>query len=208
MPLTPLPPFPSPFLAAVCPGSPACSNQGKCLSLKNMASEPNAEPVGPPASYGGSPATTTWDESMIYGCVCDSAWPVGFGAGQTQAVQYFGADCSQKRCPSGNNPSTPADETDCAWASANGATYQGALGSDGARYGDGSVLPEGVSLARAATGTPGYDVGAAGNLCYVECSQQGLCDHAAGACKCFAGYGGPACDKIVSYQGAGGATVY
>ena len=48
---------------SACPGSPACSNQGKCMSLKNMASDPNAEPVGPPGSYGGSPATSTWDEN-------------------------------------------------------------------------------------------------------------------------------------------------
>lgn len=61
-------------------------------------------------------ASVTWDENKIYGCVCDSAWEVGYGAGQTQATQWFGADCSLKRCPSGNDPRTsPLDETDCEW---------------------------------------------------------------------------------------------
>lgn len=61
-------------------------------------------------------ASVTWDENKIYGCVCDSAWEVGYGPGQTQATQWFGADCSLKRCPSGNDPRTsPLDETDCEW---------------------------------------------------------------------------------------------
>ena len=37
--------------------------------------------------------TTTWDEDMIYGCLCDSSWSVGLGAGQVQEPEYFGPDC-------------------------------------------------------------------------------------------------------------------
>ena len=177
------------------------------MSLKNMASEPNAEPVGPPGTYGGSPATSTWDESMIHGCVCDSSWSVGFGAGQTQAVEYFGPDCSQRRCPSGDDPNTAEDETDCAYASSNGAVYQGVVGSDGVRYGLGASMPPGVTAAQAASGTPGYDVGAPGNKCYLECSRHGLCNTAAGVCNCFAGYGGVACNKLISYQNTKTGTV-
>jgi len=56
------------------------------------------------------------DESKIYGCVCDSAWEVGYGSGQYQATQWFGADCSQKRCPSADDPRTASvDESDCEW---------------------------------------------------------------------------------------------
>jgi len=36
------------------------------------------------------------------------------------------------------------------------------------------------------------------------CSKRGVCDHATGECKCFAGYGGVACSsqKTISYQTA------
>jgi hypothetical protein len=30
----------------------------------------------------------------MQGCLCDSAWPVGYGEGETQLAEYFGADCS------------------------------------------------------------------------------------------------------------------
>lgn len=50
---------------------------------------------------------------MIYGCVCDSAWEVGLEAGQTQEPEWFGPDCSLRHCPSGDDPVTLDDETDC-----------------------------------------------------------------------------------------------
>lgn len=50
---------------------------------------------------------------MIFGCVCDSKWQVGLGAGQTQEPEWFGPDCSLRHCPSGDDPSTDVDETDC-----------------------------------------------------------------------------------------------
>ena len=37
--------------AASCPNS--CSGHGKCVSIKQMASEPNAMPVGPTRTFGG-----------------------------------------------------------------------------------------------------------------------------------------------------------
>ena len=61
----------------------------------------------------GEDDSVTWDEEMIYGCVCDSAWEVGLGAGQTQEPEWFGPDCSLRHCPSGNDPNTDEDETDC-----------------------------------------------------------------------------------------------
>lgn len=60
-------------------------------------------------------SSTTWDENKIYGCVCDSAWTVGYGPGQYQATQWFGADCSLKHCPSADDPRTTAIESDCEW---------------------------------------------------------------------------------------------
>lgn len=70
----------------------------------------------------------TWDEEMIYGCVCDSAWEVGLGAGQTQEPEWFGPDCSLRHCPSGDDPSTDVDETDC-FNVTSSSVYSGAAAS-------------------------------------------------------------------------------
>ena len=34
---------------------------------------------------------------MSMGCVCDSSWPVGLGAGERQEPEWFGADCSLRK---------------------------------------------------------------------------------------------------------------
>lgn len=75
--------------------------------------------VLPPAVHprtsmlSGEDDTITWDEEMIYGCVCDSAWEVGLGSGETQEPEWFGPDCSLRHCPSGDDPNTVEDETNC-----------------------------------------------------------------------------------------------
>jgi hypothetical protein len=38
--------------------------------------------------------TSAWDWNVLYGCLCDSSWPVGYGDGDTQLAEYYGADCS------------------------------------------------------------------------------------------------------------------
>ena len=39
----------------------------------------------------------------------------------------------------------------------------------------------------------GHGVGEPGNLCHVDCSNRGFCDHETGQCKCFQGFYGHNC---------------
>ncbi|CEG47122.1 Teneurin-1 and related extracellular matrix proteins, contain EGF-like repeats [Plasmopara halstedii] len=94
-----------------CPNG--CSGHGQCLSMRELAAEVSAFPLSPSTKYEGDVAATTWDQDRIHGCLCDSGWPVGLGAGESQLSQYFGPDCSRMHCPSGDDPMTAVDETDC-----------------------------------------------------------------------------------------------
>lgn len=186
---------------SACPGASPCTGHGKCMSIKSMAGESNAEPFGPPSSYGGFPDSTTWDEDKIQGCVCDSAWPVGYGAGARQQTQWYGPDCSKKRCSGGDDPRTAlVDESDCEYYDANGAIWRGDIGSDGLKYKKGAALPGGVTIVTVGNGVPGTNCGAAGNLCAVECSNRGLCQTSTGTCTCFSGYYGSDCGMKMTQQ--------
>jgi hypothetical protein len=171
-----------------------------------MAVEPNALPFGGNYGYGGSEVTTTWDENKIFGCVCDSSWVVGYGPGQYQQPEYFGADCARRHCPSGDDPrTTSVNEEDCEYYDDNGATWRGYIGTDGIYYKT-AVFPTGVTAATSPAitvrkyddpnllGTDVPNAGAAGNKCYVECSNRGVCDYDTGSCACFRGYQGSACE--------------
>lgn len=193
---------------SACPGTPPCSGHGKCISIKQMASEKNALPFGSEYSYGGDEDGATWDENKIYGCVCDSGWTVGYAGGNVQTPQWFGPDCSLKHCPSGDDPrTTNIDETDCESFDDNGATFRGIIGDDGKyyRYSSTASLPVGV----AASVTPAPPVrkypsaspnaGALGNKCHVDCSNRGVCNHGTGTCTCFKGYSGENCGTALSF---------
>ncbi|KAG2948995.1 hypothetical protein PC117_g5575 [Phytophthora cactorum] len=98
-----------------CPND--CSDRGTCMSMRNMAAAKIALPISPPTTYGDDPFSSTWDADRIFGCVCDSGWAVGTASGELQATEYFGADCSKRHCPIGNDPDTTVDETNCQGAS-------------------------------------------------------------------------------------------
>ncbi|KDO27856.1 hypothetical protein SPRG_07129 [Saprolegnia parasitica CBS 223.65] len=110
-----------------CPN--ACSGHGRCLSMRYLASQAAALPLSPATTYYGLQTTTTWDQERIFGCVCDSAWPVGLASGQTQEPEWFGADCSLRHCPSNNDPLSGVTDTDCAGVAAAGSASVGALGN-------------------------------------------------------------------------------
>ena len=40
-------------------------------------------------------------------------------------------------------------------------------------------------------------VGRFGNLCRIDCSNQGVCDYSSGQCKCFKGFWGENCNTTV-----------
>jgi hypothetical protein len=67
---------------------------------------------------------------MIHGCMCHSSWAVGLNAGETQASEWFGADCSLRRCPSADDPETPlVDETGCNGVLVPGTGGRGEIGN-------------------------------------------------------------------------------
>ena len=89
----------------------------------------NALPLSAPTTYNGFESTTTWDSDKIYGCVCDSSWTVGLGSNERQEPEWFGPDCSLRHCPSGDDPRTSVDETDCEGVLAKGGFGTGSVGN-------------------------------------------------------------------------------
>jgi len=111
-----------------------CSGHGDCMSIRQLATlaQGSAYPLtASPQSYAGAEATTTWDQDKSFGCLCHSSWPVGLANAQSQLGEWFGPDCASRRCPSGNDPSTSADETDCEGKSDNGASTASPNGAAG-----------------------------------------------------------------------------
>ena len=104
-----------------------CSGKGRCLNMQQMAQEDEAFPLHTSLfKYGtyDTIETTSWDQNRTFGCLCDSySWNVGLDAGEHQLAEFFGPDCSLRRCPSGNDPmTTTIDETDCKGKYNNGAS--------------------------------------------------------------------------------------
>ena len=102
----------------------SCSGHGRCLDMQQYAAEATAFPLRNTLtfSYLNDGTSNTWDATMIRGCLCDSSWSVGLDTGETQLAEWFGPDCSLRRCPSGDDPWTTIDETDCKEKYDNGAS--------------------------------------------------------------------------------------
>jgi|TARA_B100000780_G_scaffold141445_1_gene99034 hypothetical protein len=102
----------------------ACSGHGRCLDMQQYAAEPTAFPLRNTLTfqYLDDGTSNTWDAKMNRGCLCDTSWSVGLDAGETQAAEWFGPDCSLRRCPSGDDTWTTVVETDCTGKTDNGAS--------------------------------------------------------------------------------------
>ena len=108
-----------------CPND--CSGHGRCLSMQQLSQKADALPLsafvqndtyaqflGLGEFLNGSYYSAAWDAHKLYGCLCDSSWAVGLGAGERQSPEWFGPDCSMRHCPSADDPlTTTVDETDC-----------------------------------------------------------------------------------------------
>lgn len=82
-----------------CPGtlqygdSGACTGHGVCMSMAALAAEATVNGDAGGFTYGTDPNNgATWDANSVYGCKCDSG--------------YGGYDCSERVCPSGDDPGT------------------------------------------------------------------------------------------------------
>ena len=171
-----------------------CSGHGKCVDMARYAKFDEAFPLhNTTTSYQYSRNTSQWDSHKIFGCLCDSSWSVGLNSGETQAAEWFGPDCSRKRCPSGDDPLTPLDETDC-----EGQSYNRELNSSGiAGYYARTTIPYPNLFTMDVDGwyTHAKGYGQSGNKCHTECSNRGKCNHDRGICECFEGFYGSACEK-------------
>uniref|UniRef100_H3H245 EGF-like domain-containing protein n=1 Tax=Phytophthora ramorum TaxID=164328 RepID=H3H245_PHYRM len=75
----------------LCPND--CSGHGTCYTMEQLAKKAtlNGETMG--WTYGAVPnKKETWDYDVMQGCLCSSGWE--------------GHDCSQRSCPTGDDPMT------------------------------------------------------------------------------------------------------
>jgi len=132
-----------------CPemNSEVCAGHGTCLSMRQLSMKPDALPLSDPWNYattgisypiygGGregqiitAESNVTWDERYLHLCHCDSGWSVGLGSDETQVPEYFGAACQLRHCPSGDDPLTTIDETNCTAVTAAGGKGVGQKGN-------------------------------------------------------------------------------
>merc|ERR1711871_1069860 len=79
-----------------CPGGePPCNGHGQCLSQSQLALQSTYHSNGALTdfTYGRIPNDPyRWDYNKLYGCKCD--------------IGYTGYDCSQRKCPEGDDPMT------------------------------------------------------------------------------------------------------
>ncbi len=111
-----------------------CSGHGRCLPMQILAMQDTALPLSDTnhdnkVYYEIAREDDAWDARVVSGCLCDSSWKVGLDDGETQEPEYFGPDCSLRRCPSNYDPLSPGNETDCSGVLAAGGRGTGKPGN-------------------------------------------------------------------------------
>jgi len=168
------------FVGAACQnrGCPNdCSGHGRCMPMIDLARTSDGEPLVSGGAPTYAPASFRYSDS-----VATTTWD-----------QYTNFACL---CDSSWTVGLGSGETqraqyfgaDCSLMrcpSANDPVTDGTTETDCA--------------GSAADGARGY--GSTGNLCHVECSRRGTCDRGTGACECFPGYYGAACENMDAWAG-------
>jgi hypothetical protein len=97
-----------------CPGTPACTGHGKCMTMAALAGETAYNGDATDITYGNVPRKReTWDFDMVQGCLCDEG--------------YNGYDCSLFSCPVGDDPKKPSGQLEKQVLKCKGDTGQFAL---------------------------------------------------------------------------------
>jgi copper chaperone CopZ len=84
----------------VCPGEKfeigaqeTCSGHGICMTMAELALHSSSNGVPLAVTYGADPNNAlTWDAHRVFGCLCDKG--------------FEGFDCSERMCPTGDDPGT------------------------------------------------------------------------------------------------------
>lgn len=178
-----------------CPN--ACSGHGTCRSNQDFAYDFSLAKAGELGSKSGEYLATylasynkAWDSGLQYGCKCD--------------IGYRGPDCSLIECPSTQDPLDDKCRAGITKGEASPAVgtndivnfqlqFDVATGNSGwdAAYAGGAI-GSGPNVMR--QGNKVYSC--YGAMSGQDCSGRGLCDYTTGACKCFKGYGGTACELV------------
>lgn len=160
-----------------CPND--CSGHGTCLSMSEYGLVDEGQPTQKSNYKYGTAAvmdSSTWDAESVHVCLCDSSWAVGMHGGQTQLPEWFGPDCSLRRCPTGDDPYTHLDETNCHQLNQHRKE----------RFGLNMMIEPDLT---------NQNKGEYGNKCHIDCSNRGICDYNTGKCTCFPGSFGTNCGK-------------
>ena len=135
---------------------------------------------------------------MTTGCLCDSSWEVGLLNGTRQEAEWFGIDCSLRKC-------FPVHLTlfmiyTCMQSLITLLLLLLSL----VWYVMSGHCPSSEDLNTNITETncTAVNGGAQGNLCHVDCSNRGICDYATGLCNCFPSYYGSSCDRTGTPEAA------
>jgi len=158
----------------LCPGGADCSGHGRCVEIRRMTQLANAEPL----------TTASGASHLEYGALAeDVAW---------DATTLQGCVCDSSWAVGFASGETQSAE----WFGPDCSSRHCPTGNDPRTY----KLDETICEGGVEPGSGYRTKGAAGNLCHVDCSNRGVCDHDSGVCSCFDGFYSENCGLMVGYH--------